>query len=420
MDLLNILAILISLTALLAYLNFKFLDWPPSIGLMLMTLVISVVVILVGQLGSFGSGIRSFLENLVSRVQFSTVLLDGMLGFLLFAGALQIDLARLAELKWTVGILATIGVVVSTAIVGVLAWLLFQLFGTQVPLIYCLVFGALIAPTDPISVLRTLKRLRVPWGLEMTVAGESLFNDGVGVVLFTVLLEIATSASTQPGPIVGHGALLFLREAGGGVAFGFAVGHLVFLLLRSVDNYRVEVFLTLALVFGGFALAHALSVSGPLAMVVAGLYIGNRGKGAGMSADTVEHLEDFWELIEEFLTAILFALIGFEVMAVTLSGDVILQGLVVVPIVLGARFLTVALPMRIAVRRGRMPNRSTTILVWGGLKGGISVAMALSLPDGSVRDVLVVVTYVVVVFSIVVQGLTIGPLTRRAGFRREE
>lgn len=420
MGLLDILAILISLTALLAYLNFRFLDWPPSIGLMLMTLVISAAVILIGTLGSVGSDIRSYLETLVHRVQFSTVLLDGMLGFLLFAGALQIDLARLAELKWTVGILATIGVIVSTAIVGLLAWLLFQLSGSQVPLIYCLVFGALIAPTDPISVLRTLKRLRVPWGLEMTVAGESLFNDGVGVVLFTVLLEVATGGSTRPDAVVGHGALLFLREAGGGIAFGFLVGHLVFLLLRSVDNYRVEVFLTLALVFGGFALAHALSISGPLAMVVAGLYIGNRGKGAGMSDDTVEHLEDFWELVDEFLTAILFALIGLEALAVTLSVNVILQGLMVVPIVLAARFLTVAVPMRIAVRRGRMPNRSTTILVWGGLKGGISVAMALSLPEGSIRNILVVVTYVVVVFSIVVQGLSIGPITRRAGIRREE
>jgi CPA1 family monovalent cation:H+ antiporter len=339
-----------------------------------------------------------------------------MLGFLLFAGALHIDLGDLARQKVAITVLATVGVVLSTVLIGGLTWILFAQLGIPVPFVYCLLFGALISPTDPIAVLALLKQLKAPKALEVTIAGESLFNDGVGVVLFLGLLEVT---------IGGHGfdparlALLFLRESVGGTVFGLAAGYLVYRMLKSVDNYHVEILLSLALVSGGYALANALHLSGPIAMVVAGLIIGNHGRLFALSPTTVHNLDLFWELIEDVLNAVLFVLLGLEVLIVTFTSRFLAAGVLAVPIVLLARLGSAGLPVWLLRRRQPMERGTVRMLTWGGLRGALSVAMALSLPrqiEGVAvpeRDIILVVTYVVVVFSILVQGLTIGPLARR-------
>ena len=304
----------------------------------------------------------------------------------------------------------------STVVVGGLTWGLLALIGLPMRFLDCLLFGALISPTDPIAVLGLLKRVGVPKALEVQIAGESLFNDGVGVVVFTGLLGVASGLHR---PDLGHVALLFVQETVGGALFGLVVGLLVFLMLRSVDDYKVEILLSLALVAGGYALADAWHLSGPIAMVVAGLMIGNHGRSFAMSATTNERLDQFWELIDEILNAVLFVLIGLEVLALTFTARNLVAGLLVIPIVLAARLISVGLPIRVLRRWVRFEPSTVRILTWGGLRGGISVALALSVPGKPSavavpgRDVIVVITYVVVVFSIVVQGLTVGPLTRR-------
>lgn len=304
----------------------------------------------------------------------------------------------------------------STAIVGALTWGMLALIGLPTTLLDCLLFGALISPTDPIAVLGLLKRVGVPKSLEVQIAGESLFNDGVGVVVFTGLLEVASGLHR---PNLGHVGSLFVQEAIGGALFGLVVGLLVFLMLRSVDEYKVEILLSLALVAGGYALADALHLSGPIAMVVAGLMIGNHGRSFAMSPITKERLDLFWELIDEILNAVLFVLIGLEVLALTFTAKNLMAGLLAILIVLTARLISVGLPIRGLRRWVRFDPFTVRILTWGGLRGGISVALALSLPkeppgiSAPGRDVILAITYVVVVFSIVVQGLSIGPLTRR-------
>jgi CPA1 family monovalent cation:H+ antiporter len=355
-------------------------------------------------------------DAFVHQIDFGRAVLQGMLGFLLFAGALHLDLGDLSRHKLAIALLATLGVLVSTAIVGALSWGLFTALGIEVRPIYCALFGALISPIDPIAVLALLKRVGAPRPLEVTIAGESLFNDGVGVVLFLGILETATGAA---GVVPGRVATLFLREAVGGAAFGLAAGLVAYGLIKGVDDYRVEVLLSLALVAGGYALADALHLSGPIAMVVAGLLIGNQGRTFAMSPRTVEHLDSFWELIDEVLNAILFVLLGLEVLVVPFRGPFVVAGLLAVPAVLLARLVSVALAAGVLRRRTPLQSPAVRVLTWGGLRGGISVALALSLPrevaGQSVpeRGVLLVVTYVVVAFSILVQGLTIGPLTRR-------
>jgi CPA1 family monovalent cation:H+ antiporter len=350
------------------------------------------------------------------QIDFNQAVLHGMLGFLLFAGALRIDLGDLARQKGTITLLTTAAVVLSTVLVGGMAWGLFALLGTPVRPVYCLLFGALISPTDPIAVLAMLKRLGAPKPLEVTIAGESLFNDGVGVVLFLGLLEIATGGQNFDTM---HLAGLFVREALGGAAFGLAVGYLVYRLLKTVDRYQVEILLSLALAAGGYAGADALHLSGPIAMVVAGLLIGNQGRLFAMSPTTVRHLDMFWELIDEVLNAVLFVLLGLAVLPVSFTGRSLTAGLLAVPVVLLARFLSAGLPILLLRRRALVERGAVPVLTWGGLRGALSVAMALSLPREVAgetvpeRDVILVVTYVVVVFSVLVQGLTVGPLTRR-------
>ncbi|WP_434041082.1 MULTISPECIES: cation:proton antiporter [Sorangium] len=414
MDLFQVSAALLSLAAIFSYLNHRFLRLPTTIGLMLIAMTTSIAMVAVGVL--FPAVEASAREHL-SGVDFNKTLMQGMLGFLLFAAALHVNLADLKKQRLVIGILATGGVLMSTALVGGMTYGLMTLMGVEVQPIYCLLFGALISPTDPIAVLGVLKHVGAPKELEMKIAGESLFNDGVAVVAFIGLLEMASGTS---GFDLQRLSLLFVQEAIGGVLYGLALGFVALAMLRQVDDYKVEVLISLATAAGGYALAYALHVSGPIAMVVAGLFIGNEARAGAMSEKTREHLDDFWELMDEILNAVLFVLIGLELLIIAFNGQSVLAGLLAFPVVLLARFIAVALPVSLMKRRRPFTPGAIRILTWGGLRGGVSVALALSIPaklaDGSLvheREIVLSITYVVVVTSIVVQGLTIGPLLRR-------
>lgn len=401
MTLVETITILVCLSAGFSYLNHRYIRLPVTIGLMAIALGMSLALVLLGKLGI---GIDVEAEGFVRSIDFDETLLHGMLSFLLFAGALHVNLDDLLEEKWFIGTLACLGLLVSTAIVGALVYFALGWIGYPIPLIGCLLFGALISPTDPIAVLSILKKVSAPKQLEIKITGESLFNDGVGVALFLVLLGVAQTGQAEPGSV----ALLFLQEAIGGALVGLAAGYGAYRMLKSIDQHHVEILITLALVMGGYALADVLHTSGPIAVVVAGLLIGNHGRHLGMSDTTREYLDTFWELIDELLNAILFVLIGLEVLALSFKSEYLIAGLVAVPLVLLARFVSVSLPVQAFRLFQELTDRATLILTWGGLRGGISVAMALSLPPSSFRDVIITMTYIVVVFSILVQGLTIG------------
>ena len=407
MELFNILAILVSVTALLSYINHRFVGLPTTIGVMIIAMGCSLFVIL---LGYFGVGFTEEVSQLMAEIDFNKTLMYGMLSFLLFAGALHIHLNDLAEQKSIIGFLATFGVVTSTFIIGGVTYFILQALGLELPFVYCLLFGSLISPTDPIAVLGILKTANAPKSLETKIAGESLFNDGVGVVVFLVILEIATG---QQALNFGHISQLFLLEAIGGIIFGLGLGYIAYRMIKSVDNYHVEVMITLALVTGGYALATALHLSGPIAIVVAGLLIGNQGRALGMSDKTRERLDVFWELIDEILNAILFVLIGLELVILTGTQQYILAGLILIPVALLARFIAVGIPISLLKSRKKFTNGAHWILTWGGLRGGISVALALSLPVGPERDLILTITYIIVIFSVIVQGLTVKPLVKK-------
>ncbi|MBC2730882.1 sodium:proton antiporter [Thiobacillus sp.] len=407
---LDIAAICLVITALLSYLNHRFIGLPTTIGVMAAALALSLVLIGLDAVG-VAHGLRAYEESLLRSIDFSDVLMQGMLSLLLFAGALHVDLSELKAYRWQVGALAVLGTLLSTLAVGIGMWLVLPLIGLDLPLMYCLFFGALISPTDPIAVMGILKSANAPKELELVIAGESLFNDGVGVVIFSLLLGMLASGVA---PTPGQGLELLLHEAGGGLLFGWVLGYVTFRLLKSVDNYQVEVLLTLAAVTGGYTLASALHVSGPLAMVVAGLMIGNHGRALAMSDTTRGYLDMFWELLDEMLNAALFVLMGMEVLLVAFSLHELVAAAVAVGVTLAARLLTVGLPVRLLPRAFNLPAGSWKVLTWGGLRGGISVALALSLPAGPERDIVVALTYGVVVFSILAQGLSIGAVTRRA------
>jgi CPA1 family monovalent cation:H+ antiporter len=412
MNLFHILAILISLAAVFSFINYRYLRLPTAIGLMLIALLTSLGLVL---LGPYAQGMKEYAARLLHAVDFDATLLHGMLSFLLFAGAIHINLADLARQRWVVAILATASVLGATFIIGVLTYLCFGLLGLYVPLIDCLLFGALISPTDPIAVLGIMKSAGASKNLETKISGESLFNDGVGVVVFLVLLSVATG-----GHEVSAGSILwlFLQEAVGGALYGLGLGALAFSMLKQVDDYSVEVLITLAVTTGGYALGEILHLSAPIAIVVAGLLIGNHGRALAMSERTREHLDTFWELIDETLNAVLFVLIGMEVLILAYRQEYLYAGLLAIPIALFARLVSVGIPIGIMRRYREFSPMTVSVLTWGGLRGGISVALALSLPGGEVRDALVTVTYVVVTFSILVQGLSIGPLVRYAQSRR--
>ncbi len=401
MTLFQISSLLLSFAAIFAYINYRYIKLPTTIGIMLLSLVLSLALIAFGKLGFT---IDDHAIKIVNSIDFNQALLHGMLSFLLFAGALHVNINDLKEQKWVIAILATLGVIISTFIIGIAIYYILQWLSIPIAYTYCLVFGALISPTDPIAVMGILKVAGAPKTLETKIAGESLFNDGIGVVVFLVLLGIATGGDDMTAS---HVVGLFALETLGGVFFGLGLGFVGFLMLRGVDNYQVEALITLALVSGGYALAEVMHVSAPIAIVVAGLFIGNQGRMLAMSDKTRERLDDFWELIDEILNAILFLLIGVEILILTFSIQFMIAGLLAIPTVLLARWICVGVPIQVMKRFRTFSPYVTTILTWGGLRGGISVALALSIPQGSERDPLLVITYFVVVFSILVQGLTI-------------
>ncbi|MCG6940040.1 MAG: sodium:proton antiporter [Thiohalocapsa sp.] len=412
MGLFDIIAILITLSALFSWINYRFLKMPTAIGLMLIALLVSLA-LLMPIPGS--DGLENDARAMLDSIDFDATLMHGMLSFLLFAGALHVNLFELAKQKWVIGTLATASVIGATLLVGTSVCVVFWLLGLDVPYIYCLLFGALIAPTDPIAVLGILKSAGAPKSLEVKITGESLFNDGVAVVVFVVVSEVAFG-DHMTLPQVAH---LFMHEAGGGLLFGLVTGGIAYMMLRRVDNYQVEVLITLALASGSYAAAEHLHISAPITVVVAGLLIGNQGRDGAMSQLTQQHLDNFWELVDEVLNAVLFVLIGLEVLVLTLSPKYLIAGVLAIPLVLIARAISAGFPIALIRRFRSLSPGVVTILTWGGLRGGISVALALSLPTGENRDLLVTVTYCVVVFSILVQGLTLGPVVRAVAKRAD-
>jgi CPA1 family monovalent cation:H+ antiporter len=406
---LDVVAVCLTLTALLAYLNLRVLRLPPTVGIMAMALFTSVLVLAL-RATNLGNDLHAHVVELLRSINFTAVLMQGMLSVLLFAGALHIDLHRLRSYRLSVSLLAGLGTLTSTLLIGALMWWALPLAGVELPLMWCFAFGALISPTDPIAVIGILKAVRAPASLETVIAGESLFNDGVGVVLFTLFASIV--AGSDSPSFAGAGALL-LREAGGGIAFGAVLGYVAFFMLRSIDSYQEETMITLATVIGGYALANHLHISGPLAMVVAGLVVGNQGRAHAMSDTTREHVDMFWELLDSIFNAVLFMLIGLEVLVMPLSPALGVGGLIAVAVVLLARYLTVGLPVALFRHRANLPHGSWQVLTWGGLRGGISVALALALPAAPQRELIVTLTYIVVVFAIIVQGASMAALSKR-------
>ena len=396
------------LTALFAYVNHQYVRLPPTIGVMVIALLLSLALIALDALGV--GALHSSEVALLKSVDFSGLLMQGMLSLLLFAGALHVDLAELRSQRWPVGVLAVFGTVLSTAIVGLALWCLLPWVHLPLALPYCLLFGALISPTDPIAVMGILKSAGAPKDLEITIAGESLFNDGVGVVLFALLLETLAGGGS---PTFAHGLSLFLKEAVGGIVFGLVLGYLTYRMLKSIDEYQVEILLTLAAVMGGYALANRLQVSGPLAMVVVGLMIGNQGRALAMSDTTRDHLDMFWELLDQILNSALFVLLGLQITLIHFAPNTVLAAMLVILVTLGARLISVGVPLLALRAVIDLPRGGWKILVWGGLRGGISVALALSLPTGPARDLILTLTYCVVVFSIVGQGSSMRAFTRR-------
>ncbi|WP_457636727.1 cation:proton antiporter [Oceanithermus sp.] len=399
---------LFTLTAVFAYLNYQYLKLPTPIGVMLAGIVLSLTLLLLG------GPAEAWARSLLTTVPLDRVLMQGMLAFLLFAGALHVNLEDLHRRWVSILTLATLGVLLSTFLVGTGVYYLASWLNVGLPYLTALLFGALISPTDPIAVLGLLKRAGVPKDLEVLISGESLFNDGVGVVVFAVILSLISGAEGHGTASASAALGFFLREAGGGLALGLALGLLAFYTLKKTDDYSVEVLITLALVSGGYSLASSLHTSGPLAMVVAGLLIGNHGRTLAMSERTREHLDTFWEMTDEILNALLFVLIGLEMLLIRYTPGYLELALLTIPLVLGARFLSVGLPISLLRRFRHFARYTVRLMTWGGLRGGISVALALSLPPGGDRDVILALTYGVVVFSVLVQGLTIGKVARIA------
>ena len=408
----DLLALLLVISAGLAYLNYRMLKLPLTVGLLVGAVAGTLVLIALDTVLP-DLGLKPAIRDLLGGINFPATLLDGFLAFLLFAGALQVNSADLFARKWTILALATLGTVLSTGLVAAALLIASRLLGLGISLPWCLVFGALISPTDPVSVLDVLKRVGIPRHLQATVAGESLFNDGIGVVVFTLMLSLVTRNQIDDlgaDTIIG----MFLLKAVGGGLLGLGLGYLAFLLIRRVDDYNVELIISLALASGTYSVAGMFGVSGPIAVVVAGILIGNQGMDRAMSEATREHLMTFWRLVEEILKALLFLLIGLEIAAIDLDLRNIIAMAAMIPTVLVIRWLSVAasaLPLNL-----HLPDRfgSFLILTWGGLRGGLSVAMALSLPEGPSKASILTIAYGIVVFSIVVQGLTLEPIARHA------
>ena len=408
MEVYNIITLIIVLAAIFAYINFRFIKLPSTIGIMLISLLASLIIIVLGTISPV-----FFLKttNAIGLIDFQAVLLHIMLSFLLFAGAIHIDSKKLKSERLSIITFSTIGVIISTFVVGSLLYLVTSLFGLSVDFLYCLLFGALISPTDPIAVIGILKKANIPSSLETKISGESLFNDGVGVVLFISIYQIAQIGYDNIS--VWNIIWLFIREAGGGVLFGWLLGYIGFLALRSIDNYVVEVMITLAIVMGGYAFAEVIHVSGPLAMVMAGLITGNKSMNVVASNLSSDYIGKFWEMIDEVMNAVLFLLIGFEMLLIPFNLTLLSLGCITILIVLFARLISVWLPITLLKYKKSFAKNTIPILTWAALRGGISVALALSVPKYMYGQMFVSITYIVVLFSIVVQGLTIGKFAKR-------
>lgn len=408
MDIYNLITIIIVLAALFGYINFRYIRLPGTIGIMLISLVASLAIIGVGYLlPDFFTRIT----HLISAFDFNTALMEVMLGFLLFAGAIHIDVHQMKNESAAIITFSTIGVLLSTFVVAALFYAVTQLIGFSIDFIYCVLFGALISPTDPIAVLGILKQAKIPSTLEVKISGESLFNDGVAVVVFVTIYEIITAGLQNI--TLQQIIWLFVKEAGGGLVFGLLLGYLGFWSLRTIDNYVVEVLITLAIVMGGYSLAAYLHISGPLAMVMAGIITGNKSRAEVMSDVTRDYIDKFWEMIDEILNAILFLLIGFEMLIIPFTSMFFWLGCITIVIVLLARLISVVIPIFFLKYKKTFEKNAIQILTWGGLRGGISVALALSLPKNMYSEIFVSVTYIVVLFSIIVQGLTIGKFAKK-------
>ena len=411
LSLFDLAAVLLGLSAIFGYINHRLLRLPHTIGLVVIALCASGAIVIFDALYE-PSQLAETVTGALKEIDFHAALMHGMLSVLLFAGAVHVDFSELAQRKWAIGLMASVGVLTSTFLIGTVMYYVMNWFGVPVPYIWALVFGALISPTDPVAVLGILKTVRIPRLLEAKIAGESLFNDGVGVVVFTIIVGLAVAG---PGGEleVTDAVMLFLAEAVGGAVLGIVAGYLAYIAMRVIDEHNLEVLITLALVFGSYAIALHLHISGPIAVVVAGLFIGNHGARFAMSENTREHVFQFWELLDEILNSVLFLLIGLEVLVIGLSSQYLGLSLVAIPIVLAARWVAVAIPIGLLAVRETFSRGAIIMLTWGGLRGGISVALALSLPPSEYKAPILAATYAVVVFSIIVQGLTMKPLVAK-------
>ena len=424
MSLFSLVSILISLAAVASYVNYRYIKLPTTVGVMLVALIASLSLVLIGP---YAGGFREQAAAMVSRIDFDQMVLHGMLAFLLFAGSIHVKFDDLGREWLPIFLLAVFGTLVSTFIVGGVTWLVLGWLELPIPFLHALLFGALISPTDPIAVLGIMKSVGVSRQLEVQVAGESLFNDGLGVVIFLVLLQLSGlrdaggSAAIAPQSIgVSDVALLLLKEVGGALVLALAAGAVAYQMLKRVDNYQVEVLITIALAMGLYALTDALHLSAPIAVVVAGLFVGNRGRAFAMTEKTRAHVDGFWELVDELLNVVLFLLIGLELLVLPIEPGWLVAGVLAIPIVLAARWLSVTAIIGPLGWMTAQSKGSISVLTWGGLRGAISVAMALSLPANDSRSLILTLTYFVVVFSILVQGLTITPLMRKLGLLEKD
>ena len=409
MDYYSIISILIVISAVFGYINVKYLKLPTTIGLMLITIILTIILLVVGQ---FNDTLLLQEKQFILSIDFETILLDVMLSFLLFAGALHTNFEQLKVQRAPVLVFATLGTLASTFLVGILIYFLLQIIGLNVEFIYCLLFGALISPTDPIAVLGILKKANAPKILETKIVGESLFNDGVGVVVFLTIFSLAASPNSDLG--FTHVATLFAEEVIGGIALGLILGWITYRLLRSIDDYEVEVIITIATVMGGTMLAQYFHTSAPLAMVTAGLFVGNdRVRKNAMSETTETYVDKFWELVDVLLNTILFVLIGMEMLILTLDYSSVVAGLISVPLVLLCRYLSLWFPIKFFAKKLGFVRNTNLIMTWGGLRGGISIALALSLKPEMHRELFLVITYIIVIFSIIGQGLTVEGIIKK-------
>ena len=411
----SLISILISLAAITSYINYRYIKLPATVGVMLMALIMSLMLVLIGP---HAHGFREQATTLVYRFDFNQVVLHGMLAFLLFAGAIHVNSRELVREWLSIFLLAIFGLLASTFVVGVVTWLVLDWLGFGIPIVHALLFGAIISPTDPIAVLGVMKSVGAPRQLEAQVSGESLFNDGLSVVIFLMLLEFAgmDGGGSDPGSIpmaIGDAVMLFFKEVGGALVLALVVGTVAYQMLKRVDDHQVEVLITVALAMGLYALADTLHLAAPIAVVVAGLLVGYHGREFAMTDKTRGYVDTFWELVDGILNIVLFLLIGLELLVLPIEIRWLIAGVLAIPVVLSARWLSVAVIIASLKLIKQQSKGAISVLTWGGLRGAISVAMALSLPENSSRSLILMLTYFVVVFSILVQGLTIGRVIQK-------